>query len=207
MTSFWDERYRGADYFYGEQPNVYLKTQLPKFPVGSILFPAEGEGRNAVYAAGLGWKVCAFDQSAEGQKKALQLAQKHGVAIEYTVGEFRDIRYTPRQFDAIALIYAHFDADLKHTYHKMLDTYLKPGGIIILEAYGKKHLAYNTVNDRAGGPRDIGLLYSTDEIRADFGNYDILELTEQEIEQEEGLYHSGKGWVVRFTGRKLPATG
>lgn len=202
MTSFWDDRYSGDDYFYGEQPNEYLKAQLPPFPPGSILFPAEGEGRNAVYAATLGWKVSAFDQSAEGQKKALRLAQKHGVAIDYNVGEFQTLRYAPGQFDAIALIYAHFAADLKSAYHKMLDTYLKPGGIVILEAYSKKHIEFNRDNDRAGGPRDVNMLYSTGEILADFNNYDILELNELVIEQEEGLYHSGKGWVIRFTGRK-----
>lgn len=202
MKSFWDERYSSAGYFYGEQPNAYLKAQLPGYPPGSILFPAEGEGRNAVFAATLGWKVSAFDQSTEGQKKALQLAQKHQGNIDYTVGEFQDVRYAPGQFDAIALIYAHFDANLKPAYHKMLDTYLKPGGIIIFEAYSKKHLAYNMVNERAGGPRDIGMLYSTDEIMTDFNNYDILELTELVIEQDEGLYHFGKGWVIRFKGRK-----
>lgn len=36
----------------------------------------------------------------------------------------------------------------------------------------------------------------------DFADYHIIELTEQEIELNEGLYHRGKGFVIRFTAQK-----
>jgi hypothetical protein len=49
---------------------------LIKLPIGSILFPAEGEGRNAVFAAKLGWAVSAFDISNEGKNKGIKLAKK-----------------------------------------------------------------------------------------------------------------------------------
>ena len=52
-TRRWDERYRQGRVCLREPPNQYLKEQLNKLPVGQILFPAEGEGRNAVYAATL----------------------------------------------------------------------------------------------------------------------------------------------------------
>ena len=54
MKEFWDERYKGSSYVYGKEPNVYLKRKLAELKAGSILFPAEGEGRNAVFAAGEG---------------------------------------------------------------------------------------------------------------------------------------------------------
>ena len=44
-TSRWNERYSSEVFAYGEEPNKYLKEQLIKLPIGSILFPAEGEGR------------------------------------------------------------------------------------------------------------------------------------------------------------------
>jgi hypothetical protein len=53
------------------------------------------------------WNVNAFDQSIEGKRKR-KLANKHDVAINYEVGEFQSIGYQENQFDAIALIYAHF---------------------------------------------------------------------------------------------------
>ncbi|MFQ3174656.1 MAG: hypothetical protein ACI8W0_001780, partial [Flavobacterium sp.] len=49
---------------------------------------------------------------------------------------------------------------------------------------------------------DIEILFSIDEIKSDFPNYEIIELAEMEIELNEGLYHNGKGSVIRFFGRK-----
>lgn len=202
MKEKWDERYSAKEFAFGEGPNNFLKDQLPKFPAGRILFPAEGEGRNAVYAAKLGWTAFAFDQSSEGKNKAMQLANKNGVEIFYEVGEFQSLTYQPNQFDAIGLIYAHFPADKKSAYHKTLTTYLRPGGIVIFEAFSKKNLSYRHANEKVGGPTEIEMLFSIDEIKSDFSNFEILELAEQEIELSEGLYHNGKGSVIRFVGRK-----
>lgn len=202
MKEKWDDRYSKKEFAYGEQPNNYLKEQLSKINQGTILFPAEGEGRNSVYAATVGWKVYAFDQSLEGKKKAMQLANKHQVEINYEVGEFQSLTYKADQFDAIALIYAHFPADLKSNYHQTLITYLKPGGIIIFEAFSKRHLDYNSKNEKVGGPKDIETLFSIDELKSDFENFEIIELIEQEIELNEGLFHNGKSSVIRFVGMK-----
>lgn len=198
----WNERYGTEAFAYGKKPNNFLKEQLDQLPVGSILFPAEGEGRNAVYAAQLGWQVAAFDISIEGQKKAFQLAEKNNVKIEYEVGELETLNYKPDQFDAIALIYAHFPANIKSLYHKTLDTYLKKGGVIIFEAFSKRHLDYVAKNEKVGGPRDIASLFSIDEIKSDFPNYDFDQLVEMEIELNEGTYHNGIGSVIRFVARK-----
>jgi len=51
----WDERYSNEEYFYGKKPNEFLKDELKKLQAGKILFPAEGEGRNCVFAATKGW--------------------------------------------------------------------------------------------------------------------------------------------------------
>ena len=198
----WDDRYGKTEFAYGEQPNNFLKEQLIKIPVGTILFPAEGEGRNAVYAAALDWTVDAFDQSIEGEKKALKLAEKHHVSINYMAGEFRSLTYTENQFDALALIYAHFPADKKSSYHKILTTYLRPGGIVIFEAFSKRHLDYNRINEKVGGPKDLETLFSIEEIKSDFENFEIIELEEKEIQLNEGLFHNGLGMVIRFVGRK-----
>ncbi|MCX6300160.1 MAG: class I SAM-dependent methyltransferase [Bacteroidetes bacterium] len=201
-TSRWNERYSSEAFAYGEEPNKYLKEQLIKIPIGSILFPAEGEGRNAVFAAKLGWNVSAFDISNEGKNKAIKLAQKNNVTINYKVGQLEEMDFENQQFDAIALIYAHFPANIKSIYHKKLDSYLKKNGIIIFEAFSKKNIDYVTANEKVGGPKDIESLFSIDEIKLDFPNYTIIELVEQDIELNEGLYHNGTGSVIRFVGRK-----
>ncbi|MDC8099664.1 MULTISPECIES: class I SAM-dependent methyltransferase [Chryseobacterium] len=198
----WDERYTNEEFVYGTDPNLYLQAQLKQLKPGSILFPADGEGRNSVYAALQGWESSAFDISTEGQKKALQLAEQHRISIDYQVGELSTLGYQEEQFDAIALIYAHFPAEIKSSIHRMLNVYLRKGGFIIFEAFSKNHLDYIARNPNVGGPKDIESLFSIDEIKADFPGYDIVELTETEIELKEGLFHNGTGSVIRFVGRK-----
>ena len=201
-TQRWDERYSNEEFAYGEEPNNFFKEQIEKLNAGTILFPAEGEGRNAVYAAKLGLKVAAFDISEEGKNKALKLAAANNVSIDYQVGELETLNYQAEQFDTIALIYAHFPAEIKSSIHKTLDKYLRQNGIIIFEAFSKKHLEYLAINDKVGGPKDIESLFSIEEIKADFPNYEIIQLEETEIELNEGLFHNGKGSVIRFVGKK-----
>ncbi|WP_422860007.1 class I SAM-dependent methyltransferase [Flagellimonas sp. S174] len=199
----WNNRYSEKGFAYGTEPNVYLKEQLDKSTPGKILFGAEGEGRNAVYAAKMGWNVSAFDISIEGKNKALKLAAENNVSIDYSVGQLPHLDFGDEEFDAIALIYAHFPPNIKSSYHRLLDTKLKKGGMVIFEAFGKKHLGYRDKNPSVGGPSDSALLFSTDELKSDFKNYKVLELVEKEIELNEGLYHIGKGSVVRFLGQKM----
>lgn len=198
----WDERYSNDEFAYGTQPNNYLRDQLQKLETGSILFPAEGEGRNAVFAAQLGWDVSAFDISTEGKNKALLLAENNNVKIDYQVGELQNLNFKKEQFDVIALIYAHFPADIKSSLHKMLDQYLRKDGFIIFEAFSKKHLEFVLKNEKVGGPKDIESLFSIDEIKSDFPDYDIIELVETEIELSEGVFHNGTASVIRFLGKK-----
>ncbi len=201
-TQRWNERYSEPEFAYGTEPNAYFREQLSRLEPGTILFPAEGEGRNAVFAARCGWQVEAFDISAEGKKKAEQLAAANAVSIHYQVGELETLGYEPAQFDALALIYAHFPAAIKSAIHRELDHLLRPGGRIIFEAFSKTHLHYLARNEEVGGPKDIEALFSIDEIRADFPSYEIIELAETEIELREGRYHNGKGSVIRFVGVK-----
>lgn len=198
----WDERYSKADYAYGKEPNVFFKECLQGFQPGSILLPADGEGRNGVFAAQLGWKVTSFDLSPEGKTKALRLAAEQNVSIDYQVGELEQLAFPEESFDAIALIYAHVTADNKTSFHKHLQKLLKPGGVVIMEAFGKHHLPLVNANPQVGGPRELDMLLSTEEIMSDFRGFDILLLEEKEVILTEGIYHNGKGSVVRFIGIK-----
>lgn len=202
MKQKWDERYKENEFAFGKEPNIFFKEQLSTLEPGAILMPADGEGRNGVFAATLGWKVTSFDLSAEGRTKALQLAKEHEVTLDYIVGDLEQLHFEKEAFDAIGLVYAHFSAEKKQVFHRKLHEYLKPGGIIILEAFSKKHLYLNTLNPEVGGPKDLDMLYSKEEIATDFVNYEVLLLEEEEIFLNEGKYHIGKGAVIRFAGRK-----
>jgi len=202
MKDKWNERYANEAYAYGIAPNNYLAQCLPKFQIGKVLFAAEGEGRNAVYAAQQGWNVSAFDISEEGKKKADKLAAELNVSINYQVGDYKLMGFEKNQFDVIALIYAHFPASIKSSIHADLVEYLKPGGVVIFEAFGKNNLPLKQNNPSIGGPDDINMLFSTEELISDFQDFEILNLEEIEVELQEGLYHNGIGSVVRFLGIK-----
>jgi len=106
-------------------------------------------------------------------------------------------------FDAIALIYAHFSSWKISTIHKKLNQLLKENGTIIFEAYSKKHLAYKEANPKAGGPEDIDMLFSLEQIQTDFKGFEIQILEEKEIVLNEGEFHKGAGSVIRFVGKKI----
>jgi len=112
------------------------------------------------------------------------------------------VNFTKEYFNCIGLIYAHFPDNVRAKYHNILNKYLQKGGIIILEAFSKSHIKFNSVNEKAGGPKDLSMLFSIEEIKKEFNNYEIIELKEEIIELNEGLYHIGKSSVIRFVGKK-----
>lgn len=195
---FWNDRHSRDEFVYGESPNRYLKEKLAGLRPGKILFPAEGEGRNAVFAAGSGWTVSAFDQSAEGKRKADLLAGKNRVLIDYIVSDMESIRYAENTFDALVIVYAHFHSQIRKAYHQKLSSYLKHGGLLILEAFGKQHAENQRENPDAGGPRDPEMLYDLEEVMSDFAGFEFMEAIETEIELNEGKSHQGKASVIRI---------
>lgn len=198
MNNFWNERYAVEAYAYGMQPNQFLRESISKLPVhGKILFPAEGEGRNAVFAAKNGFQITAFDTSKEGKKKADKLANDNGVKIDYQVGILEELNFQPVSFDGVVLIYAHFPKDIRKAMHQQIVKLLKPNGIIIFEAFSKEQVHY-----ASGGPKDIGMLFSEEEVKEEFQGIAFGFIKTEIIELNEGEFHQGKGSVVRFIGKK-----
>ncbi len=202
MQDFWNQRYGQDRFAYGEEPNEYLRAKLVLLPVGKILFPAEGEGRNAVFAAKMGWEAFAFDMSSEGKIKADLLAVKNGVTIDYVVNEVGNTDYPKDYFDAIAFSFAHFPLEKRTEYHQKLASSLKKGGTLILEGFGKEHIKRQQENPNAGGPKDKSMLYDLEGLKSDFSDFDLIEAYEVETELNEGLYHVGKASVVRMYATK-----
>ena len=197
-SSFWDERYSFEEYVYGTEPNQFFKEYINKFSSpGKILMPGEGEGRNAVYAAKLGWQVDAFDQSINAQKKALILAESNKVKINYTVTDLITIKFSKELYDAAAIIFVHFNYEERKAYHKKIIDSLKPGGKLILELFSK-----NQMGKSSGGPQNLNMLSSLEEIVNDFKELKTIFLGEENIILDEGEKHSGEASVIRFVGEK-----
>lgn len=198
MKAFWDERYQQKEYVYGTQPNLFLEQNLGAWSEkGMILFPCEGEGRNAVFAAKSGWEVHAFDFSESGKSKALRLAEMESVNISYSLADALDFDFGREKYDVIAFIFAHFPPDVRSEIHSRAIHSLKPGGRIIIEAFNP-----NQLKNESGGPKDISMLYTKEMLQSDFEGMDIELLETAEIHLREGKYHEGHADVIRLVATK-----
>ncbi|XP_040583797.1 uncharacterized protein [Lepeophtheirus salmonis] len=198
----WDLRYSEKEYAFGEGPNLFFKSELEKLTSGKLLLPAEGEGRNGVFAAKIGWDVIAFDKSVQGKVKAEALAQSQGVSLKYNICDIAEVSYENDQFDALGFIYLHFPKEDKKKNYQRLFPFLKKGGYVIAEMFSDKHLPYREKNPNVGGPHNFEFLFSRAEIEDIFEGFEILFLKEEIVDLKEGKYHNGTGSVFRLLALK-----
>lgn len=197
MKDFWDQRYAEEGFVYGHEPNEFFRREIEKFKPGRLLLPGEGEGRNAAFAASLGWKVVAFDQSGQGKLKAMELAKRNSVSFDYQVADIEAFCAEEETFDCLALVFVHFPERERKRLHEKLLSFLKPGGVIIMEVFSKDQLG-----KRSGGPQHLDLLYSAEELEEDFKQLKDLQIIATETQLSEGRYHEGLAAVIRLTGKK-----
>jgi SAM-dependent methyltransferase len=196
MQEFWNKRYAENEMVFGYKPNQFFKLFIDLHISGTLLLPAEGEGRNAVYAAEKGWQVDAFDFSEMAKEKALKYASKKNVNINYYLQDIAEFIAT-KQYDAVALCYVHLPELLRNKFHQEIYKAVKPGGFILLEGYTKNQLQYNS-----GGPKDIDMLYVKADICKDFPLLDFKTCEEMELVLDEGPFHRGKASILRLIGQK-----
>lgn len=197
-SPIWDERYSKDEYVYGTSPNDFLRSQIAHLPGGRILCLAEGEGRNAVYLAEQGYDVTAVDQSPVGLTKARQLAEQRGVSIETVVADLAAFDVAPDAWDGIVSIFAHLPPPARRHIHRQVVTGLRPGGVLLLEAYRPEQLEYRT-----GGPPVAELMMTLDGLREELSGLDFEYSAETVRDIQEGLLHHGAGAVVQLRARRL----
>src|SRR6056297_3494321 len=168
MQEFWDQRYDTKEFVYGRHPNVFFKEFVDTHKPGSLLLPAEGEGRNAVYAALKNWSVTALDFSQAARDKAMALCREYGVEVDYQISTIENF-HTGESFDVIALIFLHLPKLSRHQMHRKLISFLKPGGYFMIEAFSKKQIHYNT-----GGPKNLDLLYQRQDLMEDIPDLELM---------------------------------
>ena len=201
MQSFWNERFASPEYVYGTLPNAFFAHSLSTLKPGKLLLPADGEGRNAVFAASSGWVVEAFDFSSTARKKALALANTRQVSLSYSVSDIASFPWPHHAFDAVGLFFVHVPEPLRLFLHQKALQALKPDGVILLEAFAPEQLALDS-----GGPRSADLLYSIDQIKADFSGMEFLVAEQTETILDEGPFHQGRAAATRFFAKKHPAS-
>lgn len=193
----WDERYGEPGFAYGTEPNDFLVSVAERIPAGPVLCLAEGEGRNAVFLAGRGHPVTAVDGSRVGLDKARALAAERGVTLTTVVSDLAHYVIEPGAWAGIVSVWCHLPAPLRENVHRAVLAGLRPGGVLVLEAYTQKQLAFGT-----GGPKVAEMLYSLEALKRDFLGLEWLHAAELEREIHEGKYHAGPSAVVQLLGRK-----
>ena len=194
----WDERFSCEHYVYGEKPNAFLVRHASLLAPGArILVPGDGEGRNGVWLAGMGMNVLSVDSSAVGLAKAKRLAGRHGVAIETQCADLAAWEWPSSEFDAVVAIFLHLPPETCPSIHAAMLRALKPGGLIILQAFRPEQLGFGS-----GGPKDVSRLYTAALLGADFADADILVNEEALVTLDEGPLHRGPAATVGFVGRR-----
>ncbi|MCB6178188.1 methyltransferase domain-containing protein [Rhodobacter sp. Har01] len=188
----WNSRFDTADFVFGEGPNTFLARHAADLPAGKALCVADGEGRNGVWLAARGWQVTSLDFSAVAQRKAADLATRHGVTLHLVEADVHDWPYPEAAFDLVVDVFSQFSTPQQRArkWEGMLRA-LRPGGALIVVGYTPRQLLHRT-----GGPSEEANLYTPALLRDAFGDLriDLLEETEEVL--DEGAGHSGLSAVV-----------
>lgn len=195
----WNQRYSEPGFAYGTEANDFLAANAERTlpPKGEILCLAEGEGRNAVFLARLGFRVTGVDSSAVGLEKARALAARHGVEIATIVADLGEFDLGAARWDGIVSIWCHTPSDLRSRLHRSVVMALRPGGVLLLESYTPKQLEYKT-----GGPPTAELMMTLGAVREELAGLEFLDAEEKLREVHEGKYHDGMSAVLQVVARK-----
>lgn len=195
---FWEQRYAKPGFAYGTEPNRYLVSRANLFsPTTSVLAVGDGEGRNGVWLADQGADVLSIDQSETGLTKARQLAAERGVSLRTETVDLLSWQWPEAEFDRVVTIFIHFPPAHRAAMHQAMLRALKPGGLLLTEAFTPKQLDYRT-----GGPPVREMLYTLEDMRSDFAGAEFVELEELETQLDEGPHHRGVSAVLRAIIRR-----
>ena len=196
-SAMWDERYAGEGYAYGAAPNAFLAAQEAWLKRGMrALVPGDGEGRNGVWLAEQGLIVDTLDFSAAGVAKSRALAAARGVEVNALQADALNWTWPLEKYDLVALIYLHLVAEDRRRLHAKAFAALKPGGLIVLEAFRREQIERQKQGVR-GGPRDVELLYARSDLVSDFASARVFEIAEAEVDLDEGALHVGRSAILR----------
>ncbi|MDH4133426.1 MAG: class I SAM-dependent methyltransferase [Gammaproteobacteria bacterium] len=191
---FWNTRYAEPGFAYGTEPNAFLVSQKQYLKAGmKALAVADGEGRNGAWLAQQGLDVLSVDASEIGLRKTRELAAERGVVIRTEQADLTIWAWPVSGFDVVISIYAHFPPPVRARLHRAMFSALKPGGVLILEAFTPEQLKY-----KSGGPPVVEMLYTAEMVIADINGAKPLLLEETVTELAEGKYHRGTASVVRL---------
>lgn len=185
--SGWDARYAASDLVWGAEPNQFVRAEFTGAPPGRALDIGAGEGRNAIWLAGLGWRVTAVDFSAVAIDRGRRLAERQHVTVDWVVADVRDYQPAPASFDAVIVAYLHLPpADLTRVLGRAARALAEGGRIFVVG-----HDVTN-IEEGVGGPQDAALLHTPEAIVADLAGLTVLraDRVRRPVQTEHGVVNA-----------------
>lgn len=177
----WDARY-AAERQWSIEPNRWVVQELSSLMPGKALDVACGEGRNAIWLAGMGWSVLAIDYS----QKALDRARQAAAAAQAQAAEPFDLTWECRditesdglsgQFDVVLCSYLHLVPYERTPLFRAAASAVAPGGTLLVIGHDATNL-----KEGHGGPQDPELLFTAQDVAKDL--QDIVSSGPWEIER------------------------
>jgi SAM-dependent methyltransferase len=168
MMPDWDKRYNTDDYVFGKAPNDFLVSSTAGLKPGNALCLAEGEGRNAVYLAGLGFTVTAVDLSSPALVKAHRLARERNVKITSVCADLNEYQILANSWGLIICFFLHALPGERQNLHRRVAAGLRPGGVYILEGFSPEQLKYAN-----RGPKNADQLISLEDAKRELTGLEI----------------------------------
>jgi SAM-dependent methyltransferase len=165
----WDERYAERQQWSSE-PNRTVAGLLDEFPPGDAVDLAAGEGRHALWLAGLGWRVTAVDFSEVGLDRGR--AQAGADAVTWVAADVLSWATEPHSLDLVLVAYLHLPIDDTLAVLTRAVSWLRPGGRLLVLGHDVENL-----DAGVGGPQEPEILHSVDRLGpvADLLDVDRLE--------------------------------
>lgn len=162
-ATYWDERYRESESVWGASPNRWVEQEVADLAPGIALDLACGEGRNAVWLAGRGWRVHAVDFSRVGLAKGAELERRVLGAPTIDWVEADATAYAAAEPVDLALIcYLQLGGEARRSAVRGAATALAPGGTLLVIGHDSRNLT-----DGTGGPQDPSVLFTAGDVAAD----------------------------------------
>ncbi|HLM68092.1 MAG TPA: class I SAM-dependent methyltransferase [Longimicrobium sp.] len=195
----WDTVYAAPGHVFGTEPNDFLAQVAHRISPGRVLCLADGEGRNGVHLAALGYEVVSVDVSPVGLSKARRLADAGRVPLAAVAADVDHVCIERGGWSGVVSIFAHLPAELRARIHRRAVRGLAPGGAFVLEAYTPRQLGAD------GGPKDAGRMMDEPTLRRELSGLRFDVLRELRRELREGPRHNGPGEVVQLLAFKPDA--
>ncbi|GAA2057673.1 class I SAM-dependent methyltransferase [Polymorphospora rubra] len=154
----WDRAYAAAGLAFDVDPHPELAKAVGDLPPGRAVEFGCGEGRPAIWLATRGWRVTAVDFSPVAVDRGRQVADRHGVEVDWQVADVR--AYEPAgPIDLAVVLYLHIGSAEIATVLRRAAAALAPGGILFVLGWDRSNAVAGT-----GGPRPADLLYDAAEM-------------------------------------------